>query len=242
MKILHLYYDIMNLYGEYGNVCAVERIMQKSSVECEVDKITLGGNAELGEYDFIYMGSGTESNQKLVLKDFAKYKEQLKNCIENGKVILMTGNSFEMLGKSITDCEGHSYEGLGIFDFATVEQNKKRVTGDAIFSAEVTDKPLVGFINKCSETNGINAPLFNVKMGISNNSNSEYEGVHLNNFFGTHLTGPVLIKNPYFLAYIAELIMADSADFEAATDYLTYEKAGYEVTLRELTNRLENYN
>ena len=82
MKILHLYYDIMNLYGEYANVSALERIIENSGENAEIDRLTLGDNADINSYDFIYIGSGTEDNQKLVLKDFAKYKESLAQFID----------------------------------------------------------------------------------------------------------------------------------------------------------------
>lgn len=238
MKILHLYHDIMNLYGEYGNVLALSRILEKSGVDCQIDKFTLGDNADFAKYDFIYIGSGTENSQKLVLEDFKKYTAQLKNAIEDKKVMLFTGNSFEMLGKSITDCNGKVYEGLSIFDFTVTEQNKRRVTGDVIYLADFCTKPLVGFVNKCSEITGIETPLFDVKMGLSDNSNNKNEGVHYNNLFGTHLTGPALVKNPYFLEYIAGLISKESTNFDVNTEHLTYERSGYEVTLKELTARM----
>ena len=69
MKILHLYHDIMNLYGEYANVSALERMLEKSGVKFTTDRLTLFDNADLGDYDFIYIGSGTEKNQKLVLQE-----------------------------------------------------------------------------------------------------------------------------------------------------------------------------
>ena len=234
MKILHLYYDIMNLYGEYANVLAAEKILKENGESVSVDKITLGENADLSEYDLIYIGSGTERNQKVVLEDLRKYKDMLIKYIDSGKTALLTGNSFEMLGKSITDSAGKVYEGLGIYDFETTEQDKSRLTADAIFSAEFSDKKLVGFINKCSHIKNVSSPLFSVEMGIGNSEDDTKEGIRYNNLFGTHLTGPILIKNPYFLSYIAELMTKKSID----TDSLKYEKAGYEITLTELTKRM----
>ena len=61
MKILHLYYDIMNLYGDYANVSAMQRILEKSGEDCTVDRLSLGDNAVLSDYSFIFIGSGTES-------------------------------------------------------------------------------------------------------------------------------------------------------------------------------------
>lgn len=235
MKILHLYYDIMNLYGDYANVSALERILKKSGVETSVDRLSFANDADFTEYDFIFIGSGTEKKQKLVLEDFKKYSEQFKAYIESGKPVLMTGNSFEILGKSITDCNGKVYNGLALFDFTVTEQNKTRVTGDVIYDAEFSDKPVVGFVNKCSEITGIEAPLFSVVMGLSDNPNSNNEGIRYKNLFGTHVTGPLLMKNPYFLKYIAEIISPN-----LNTEYLEYEKKGYNVTLNELKKRIEN--
>ncbi len=234
MKILHLYHDLMNLYGEYANVAALKRMLEKNNVPCEVDKLSVGDKLQLMDYDFIYIGSGTESNQKYILEHLRAYKEELKAYIEAGKVLLMTGNSFEILGKKLKEAKGKEYEGLGFFDFSVIEQERVRNTSDAIFTMEGQEKPLVGFINKCSIISGIETPLFQVKMGLGNETKGTTEGIHYKNFFGTHLTGPILIKNPYFLISLAEILCGKEMDGE----YLTYEKAGYEITLRELTNLL----
>lgn len=238
MKILHLYHDIMNLYGEYANVSALTRLLQHMGTEVTVDKRSLQDTVDLSEYDFVYVGSGTERNQKVVLEHLRSMKEALTDYIEQDKVILMTGNAFEMLGSSITDSSGKATQGLGLFPFTVTEQNKTRVTGDAIFSTDCCEHKLVGFINKCSTISGIETPLFTVEMGIGNQDNDTKEGIHYRRFFGTHLTGPILIKNPYFLIYIVSLLAGE--DTPVPADSLSYETAGYEVTLSELTKRMNN--
>lgn len=238
MKLLHFYYDIMDLYGDYANISALERLFKNSGTECTVDKLSFTDNPSFDDYDFIYIGSGTERNRNVVMEDIRKYTDSLKAFIDSGKPVLMTGNSFEMLGKTITDAEGKVHEGLGIFDFAVTEQNRTRTTGDAVFTADFLEKPLVGFINKCSEMDGISEPLFSVKMGLGNKNDGETEGIRKNNFFGTHLTGPVLIKNPHFLVYLAELIAGSKLNI--ADGQLRYENAGYDITLSELTKRMNS--
>ena len=236
MKILHLYHDIMNLYGEYANVAAMQRMLEKNNISCEVDKLSVNDTLQLMDYDFIYVGSGTESNQKYVMEHLRTYKEELKAYLEAGKMLLMTGNSFEMLGKVLKDAKEKAYEGLRFFDFTVKEQERVRNTADAIFTMEGQEKPLVGFINKCSTISGISSPLFQVKMGLGNETKGNTEGIRYKNFFGTHLTGPILIKNPYFLIQLA----SDLCGKEMDGDYLKFEKAGYEITLRELEKRVEN--
>lgn len=233
MRLLHLYGDLMNLYGDYANVAAVERMLTKSGEQVTTDHISLGGTAVLDAYDFVYIGSGTERNLRVALADCRRYKDALRAYIDSGRAALLTGNSFEMLGKSLTDAHGEVCPGLGLFDFTVTEQNKTRETADVIYTCGFLTQPLVGFVNKCSEIRGAEPPLFQVTMGLGNHADSRSEGVRRGNCFGTHLTGPVLIKNPHFLAYLAERITGKPP----VTDYLTREKAGYEVTLRELQKR-----
>ena len=235
MRILHLYHDIMNLYGEYANVAALKRMLEKNDVICEIDKLSVNDELQLMDYDFIYVGSGTESNQKYVLEHLKNYKEDLKTYMEAGKFLLMTGNSFEIMGKELKSAKGKVYTGLQLFDFSVTEQEKTRDTADAIFTMEGSDRTLVGFVNKCSTIRGIDTPLFNVKMGLGNEKGGNTEGILYKNFYGTHLTGPILIKNPYFLIQLA----ANLCGKEMSGEYLIYEKAGYEITLKELDKRVE---
>ncbi|MBQ1943791.1 MAG: glutamine amidotransferase [Ruminococcus sp.] len=235
MKILHFYHDLMNLYGDYANVSAMRRILEKSGESVTVDRRSLGDNVDFSDYDFIYIGSGTERNQRVALADLHRHADALRQYIADGRPALLTGNSFEMLGRTITDAAGNKHKGLGVFDFTVTEQNKTRVTADVIFTCEFLAEPLVGFVNKCSEIRGADPTLFNVKMGLGNFEGDKREGVRVQNCYGTHLTGPVLIKNPHFLAFLAEKLLGRAPE----TGYLTYEKAGFAVTLSELSRRAD---
>ena len=234
MKILHLYHDIMNLYGDYANITAITKLCRLIGEDCTVDRRTVGGAADLSAYDFLYIGSGTERNMKVVLDDLRRYRDDLIAYADSGKAALFTGNSFETLGKSITGADGNTADGLALFDFTVTEQNKTRLVGDVIYECGFLDRPLVGFVNKCSEIHGVKDPLFTVKMGLGNADGETGEGIRKNNLFGTHLTGPALVKNPHLLGYIVSLILGQ----EVRTDALVYENRAYEVTLNGLTARM----
>ncbi len=210
MKLLHLYHDIMNLYGEYANVLAAERALQQKGIDCTVDRLSFPEELSLKDYDFVYIGSGTERNRNVVMEDLQRFRGEIESYIDSGRILLMTGNAFEMLGKRITDANGKVHEGLGLFDFTVTEQNKTRITGDAVFHGDFTDKPIVGFINKCSQISGITQPLFRVETGFGNQEGEMKEGIRKNNFFGTHLIGPLLMRNP-FLADLGAALLQHSA-------------------------------
>ncbi len=233
MKILHLYHDFMNLYGEWANVRALERLLEKNGISFSTDKLSLGDSFEPEDYDFIYVGSGTERNRNVALEHLRPYKDKFGDYIEKGKVALFTGNSFEMLGKSITTADDTIIEGLGLLDATVKEQNKTRITSDVIYNADFLSKPLVGFINKCGRLEISGDKLFDVEYGLGDSEGAKTEGVRKNNLFGTHLTGPALVKNPHFLVYLAELLIGQAPDDSS----LGYEKAGFEVTLKALKER-----
>ena len=235
MKLLHLYHDIMNLYGDYANVLAMQRILEESGEEVQIDRLSLGDEADLADYDFIYIGSGTENNQKIVMNDFMRYKQQITDYIASDGMLLMTGNSFEMLGRSVTDGSGVEQEALGLYDYTAVEESGKRITADIICAADLLSEPLVGFINKSSEVRGIDKHLFTTKFGVGDSEGVMTEGIHDRRFFGTHLTGPILMKNPHILIYLASQLLGR----EPSTGHLTYEEKGYETTLRKLSERMQ---
>lgn len=239
VKILYLYYDLMNLYGENGNIRVLERHLREQGLEVTVEKKSVGDDIDFSQYAFIYAGSGTERNQKIALSHLCRYKEQIKAAAESGTVLLFTGNAFEMLGKSITAGNGVVYDGIGISDFTTVEHSDTRYTGDVIATFDPLDTPLVGFINKCSEIVDVPQTLFQVVMGFGNSANDKNEGWHYKNIFGTHLIGPILVKNPHFMTYIIKLIGSSIENFEYKPLPYPYEESAYQVTLSALQKRLE---
>ena len=122
------------------------------------DRKSVGDALSFEGYDFIYIGSGTESNQKTALRHLRDFREALVAAAESGTVILLTGNAADMMGKTVTAGDGTVYEGVGLLDFTAVESATSRITGDAICKCEWFTKPLVGFINKCSSLEGSTIP------------------------------------------------------------------------------------
>ncbi len=236
IKILFLCYDFMNLYGENGNIRMLEKRLKEQGANVTVDRITKGETPNFMEYDFIYCGSGTENKRNMAVEYLKPYAKDLKAAIEADKIVLFTGNAWEMLGNKIND-----QDGLKIFDFDVIEDYTKRLVGDAILlptedlKSKNIDKPFVGFINKCSVVSERKTPMFNVSMlsGDGNSPKDKMEGFVYKNFFGTGLTGPILVKNPHFLKMILKELLGEKY---SEMDYKNEEKA-YEITLSELSKR-----
>lgn len=232
IKILHIYYDLMNLYGEYGNIKILEHHLKDIGVNVEVDKKTIGDDINLMDYDFIYMGCGTEKNQLVVLKDFLKYKKDFQKYLDANKYALFTGNSFELLGKKIENDKA-----LEILNFE-VTRTKDRITSDVILKSKYFSREVVGFINKMSNVINNQNPLFEVDFGIGENEKNDYEGVKYKNFFGTYVSGPVLVRNPEFLkVLILGICEMKDKNFKCKINTYQNEEDGYLLVLSELMKR-----
>lgn len=216
MKITigHIFYDLLNLYGESGNVIALEKALKTQDIEVEIKKLSLDNEPwDLNNVDILYVGAGTEANQMLALNTFMKYKEVINQMLINNKIILSTGNSIELFGKTIK-LKDQIIDGLGIFDYTT-EKTNQRMVAECVFNYEDFDDKILGFENHQSIIEGISNPLFAVEKGFGANLKSKHEGFIENNFYGTYLLGPLLVRNPKLLEKICKtLILSKDENFE----------------------------
>lgn len=232
IKILYLYKDLMNLYGEYANITILKKYLNISNVDVQIDYKSINEEKNFNEYDLIYAGSSTERSLIRALEDLRKDKEALKDYIENDGFVLFTGNSYEILGSSIDQLEG-----LNILPF-TVKTIDRRITTDVIFKTDLIEEEIVGFINNSSIITNNDYYLF--KSVFSLEETIKTEGVHYKNLYATHLTGPFLMRNPYFLKYfINQLCIKKYSDFKLIDKDYELLNESYEIVLEELTLRNE---
>ena len=206
IKIAHLYYDLMNLYGESGNIMALEKAFDDQDMYSEVYNLSIKDTIDFNKYDIYYMGSGSEYNQSLVINDILRYKENIKNAIENGKHFIFTGNSIELFGKYIKKVNGEKIETLSIFDFYSKEVDN-RIIGEQIMECNLFKEPVIAFQNRQCVSNNKENHLFEVLNGFANNKNSKNEGIHYKNLYATYNIGPLLVRNPLLKDHIVKEVL-----------------------------------
>lgn len=217
IKIAHLYYDLMNYYGEQGNVLALKTAIEYAGFKVNIKTLSVDDEIDFEKYDIFYMGMGTKRNQEIVRKDILKYKDKIENVIDK-KMFIMTGNSYELFGKKIDDKKC-----LGVFNFES--RTTDRIVGEQVFKSDIIKETIIGFQNRFSSNNIKDDFLFEVIKGTGNDLESKVEGIHKNNFFGTYLLGPILIRNPYFKDALLKYIGIDKVntklvDYKAYHEYL----------------------
>lgn len=240
LKLVHFYPDLMSLYGSYANVAVLKRQLEAMGNTVTVETIHPGAaEAGLVDPDFIFMGAGTERAQKAALADFVRYESAVKAAAKDGVAMLFAGTSMELLGKSITDDAGKEYAGIGLAGFNTV-QGKKRFVEDVYGATDLYPEPVVGFVNKCSTISGVEHPLLtSVQLGYGNEGLKTPEGFRYQNVIGSHLTGPILVKNPRLLdAVIAAIYEKRGEALPAERPVNRWTEDGYAITAEALKQRI----
>ena len=210
LNILCLYQDIMNLYGDTGNIKVLKYHLDELNIKYNIDYLSIDDELNLEKYNLIMIGSGTEENRKIVLNHLKKYKKELKEQIENNKFFLITGNALSMFGKTL-----YNEKALGIFDFEVIE-SKERISKEVIIESDITN-PIYGFINHQDINNNDKDFLF------------KDEGIHYKNFYGSYITGPILSRNPEFLEYfINDLLTQKDKKYKSKKINTSLNKKAYE--------------
>lgn len=227
IKIAHLYYDLMNLYGENGNVRFLHKKIEDQNIKTEIHFLTINDDIDFTKYDFFYIGTGSEENLRLVLNDLKKYKKEIKKAIKD-KFFLVTGNALELFANNIT-LKDETIKGLGIFSYNVLEE-EFRIVGEQYFSADFLDEKIIGFQNRSCSIDNIDNYLFKVNTGCGINPNRDIEGIKENNFYGTYLLGPILVRNPELCDYIIkELCTKNNLPFKEPDKNTSAYKAYYEL-------------
>ena len=213
MKITigYLYHDLLNLYGDSGNIKVLKYNLKEQGIDKKKKKMSLNDKKDFSDIDLIYIGSGTNDNIVIALEDLKKDEKELKKYIKDNKYILSTGNSVELFGNYIISNK-NKIKALGIFDYVTMKQ--KRIVKDVKINSKLIDEKIIGFENH-------DGSILNYDEDI----------IKLDNFYGTYIIGPLLVRNPKFCSFfIKELIKSKDNNFEFKDenyelDIKAYEKA-----------------
>lgn len=199
LNICHIYPDLLNLYGDRGNILCLKQRIERRGIEAQVTEVKMGDKFNSCDADIIFIGGGQDFEQDVLLKDLKGDKEKaLIDAIENEKTLLAICGGYQMLGKYYKTYDGVQMDFIGAIDFYTVG-SKTRMIGNYAFETDDGIK-IVGFENHSGKTYlGENiSPLGTVISGFGNNGEDNKEGVKYKNTFCTYSHGPVLPKNPEF--------------------------------------------
>ena len=242
IKILYLYPDMLELYGDYGNIQVLKYRIESRGYKAIIDRYSIGDVApNFNDYDIVFAGGGADNEQSILAEDLVKYKENIKEAVNNGVFFLLICGAYQLFGKYYKGVEGNIIPGLEVFDYYTVANpdRKKRCIGNIVIDANLrssnndTDSTesniktkVIGFENHGGQTFDISNSFGNVLFGNGNKFGDSEEGFFKDNVIATYLHGPLLSKNPELCDYIIK--------------YCLDRKYNENITLESLNDEFEN--
>ena len=202
LVIAHLFPDLLNLYGDGGNVTVLQKRMLWRGLPVEVVRVNHGEKIDLSQVDLVFLGGGPDREQRLASQDLVAMKDQLKDFVEGDGVVLAICGGYQILGKTWL-LGDENVAGLDIIDMQTgrVEGGStNRLIENIALDSDMAQQPVIGYENHAGRTYlGEGVRPFGAVVsatGSGNNDHDKADGARYRNVVGTYLHGPLLSKNP----------------------------------------------
>lgn len=207
IKILYLYPDMLELYGDYGNIQVLKYRIENRGYKVIIDTYSIGDAIpNFNNYDIVFAGGGADNEQSILADDLIKYKNNIKEAVQNGVFFLLICGAYQLFGKYYKGVEENIIPGLEIFNYYTVANSdrKKRCIGNIVIDVNLNDTKtnVIGFENHGGQTFDISNSFGKVLFGNGNKFEDSDEGYFQKNVIATYLHGPLLSKNPELCDYI----------------------------------------
>ena len=200
LNICHLYPDILNLYGDRGNIITMKRRLESRGISVNVDECSIGQPLDVDKYDIFFIGGGQDFEQEVLLRGLASGKgKDICTAVEEEKVFLAICGGYQLLGEYYLTHTGEECRFIGAIPFHT-KGAQQRMIGNLLFTASALpgSPQVVGFENHSGKTflDAALTPLGRVDKGFGNNGEDGTEGLRYRNVVATYSHGPLLPKNP----------------------------------------------
>lgn len=196
LKIAHLFPELLNLYGDSGNIITLARRLEWRGLQCTIQEVAIDDTPSFTNVDLVFIGGGSDREQEIVARKLQAHKCDLQAFVADGGCLLAVCGGYQLLG--------HYYQlgeekvgGLSLVDLYT-DRGDPRLIGNVIVESDLTSTPVVGYENHAGRTylgEGVQ-PFGRVVYGFGNDGTSGFEGARYKNVLGTYIHGPLLPKNP----------------------------------------------
>ncbi len=206
LNILWMYHDLMDLYGDKGNIQVLKTRAQKRGIEVQVDTCGIGEVRTIRDYDIFFLGGGADREQNLIYDDLISRKEAILEAMDAGTTFLLICGGYQMFGQYYRDQAGKTVNGLSIFDYYTIASDRDhRCIGNIAIEIRMDGEHFraIGFENHGGQTMNVTTPFGSVLTGHGNQYRSQAEGFLNDQVVATYMHGPLLPKNPM----IADLVL-----------------------------------
>lgn len=209
IKIAYLYEDLMNTYGDSGDIKILSYFLKQKGYQVQVDNISIDTPSfNACDYDFLFFGGGQDFEQTVVAKDFPRFRETINKYIKNGRPFLGVCGGYQLLGSYYKTGDGTVIKGLNILPFHTIFNPKNRMIGNTEYDCEFGRVHAFENHSGCTyfDDKKLLKPFGKMIKGYGNNPEYHTEGMRYKNTIGCYSHGP-LLKNVNVAKGILQMVI-----------------------------------
>ena len=168
MKVVWMYHDIMDLYGDKGNMMVLKKRCLDRGIPFELDTCGIGEEKDLSEYDLIFLGGGADKEQISLIPDLLSRKENIKKAMDEKTFVLLICGGYQLFGQYYIAANNEKISGLQFYDYYTdTGKAGSRCIGNVVIDADLDGLKtrIVGFENHGGQTLNVTHPLGKVVKG-----------------------------------------------------------------------------
>ena len=150
LTIGHLYPDLLNLYGDRGNIQCMKKRCEWRGIEAEVREFQITDAVDFTKLDLVLLGGGSDREQMLVCEKLKAIRENFRAYVEDGGSVIAVCGGYQLLGHYYDTDDGR-IEGLSLVDIYT-EQGSPRLISNIVIQNDRMELPIVGFENHGGRT------------------------------------------------------------------------------------------
>lgn len=196
LRIVHMYSELLNLYGDSGNMLVLAHRLKQRQIPFEIVEVHVGDSISLSSADIVFIGGGSDREQKIVCSALQTFRDELAAYVEDGGVLAAVCGGYQLLGHYYL-LDDEKIKGLSLVDLYT-DRGTPRLIGNIAIKSSICPHPIVGYENHGGRTHlaGDITPLGVVEYGHGNDGETGYEGCLYKHVLGTYIHGPLFPKNP----------------------------------------------
>ena len=87
IKVCWMYHDIMDLYGDKGNMMVLQKRCEDRQIDFHLETCAIGEKKDLSSFDLVFLGGGADKEQISLIPDLLKRKENIRKAMDENTFI-----------------------------------------------------------------------------------------------------------------------------------------------------------
>lgn len=212
ITVIWLYPDILNNYGDRGNIEAIKYIANKKDIKVNLIKVhKYDDPIPFEKGDLILLGAGEFRVMPKIIERLKKDIDKLKEYIESNKYIFVFNVTASIFAKETIRRNGKNIKGLNLLPLTVKE--KRYNYGDDLYLSIYNGMDIIGSQIQMADYILEDGKYFgDVHYGYGNDFYSKKAGARYKNLIFPNIQGPLFFKNPWYLEFILEDIISGFKD------------------------------